>query len=169
MDEPPPGVDIDDFSFRATGEYTADETGSHTLTLMQIGGNARVMVDGAVVLDGIADPPGPGAEYLGLGSAEVEAPIDLVAGDPMHVVVEFAEHAGFFMRGMKLGLRRPSPPDLLERAVATAGAADAVVVVVGTNDDYETEGHDRDSMDLPGGRTSSSVASWPRTRTRSWS
>jgi beta-glucosidase len=34
--------------------------------------------------------------------------------------------------------------------VAAAAAADAAVVIVGTNDDWESEGHDRESMDLPG-------------------
>ena len=148
----PTGVDADDFSFRATGRYLADETGPHTLSLVQIGGRARVLVDGVVVLDGIADPPGPGGEYFGMASAEVEATVELVAGEPVDVVVEFAQEAAFFLRGMKLGLRRPSPPDLLDRAVAIARDADAVVVVVGTNDDWETEGRDRASMHLPGGQ-----------------
>ncbi len=119
VDTPPPGVDVEDFSFRAACRYVPDETGPHTLSSIQIGGRARVLVDGAVVLDGIADPPGPGGLYFGMGSAEVEAVVDLVAGDAVDVVVEFVEHAGFFMRGLQLGLRRPSPPDLLERAVAT--------------------------------------------------
>jgi beta-glucosidase len=150
VDAPPPGVEIDDFSFRAMGRYTPDESGPHTLSSIQIGGRARVLVDGAVVLDGIADPPGPGTRYFGMGSAEVEVVLDLVAGDPVDVVVEFVERDGFFLRGMKLGLRRPSPPELLDAAVATARSADAVVVVVGTNDDWETEGQDRETMDLPG-------------------
>ena len=123
---------------------------SHTLSLIQIGGRARVLLDGVVVLDGIADPPGPGAEYFGMGSAEVEATVELVAGQSVDLVVEFVERDGFFMRGMKLGVRPPSPPDLLERAVATARDADAVVVVVGTNADWETEGRDRETMHLPG-------------------
>jgi beta-glucosidase len=85
-----------------------------------------------------------------MGSAEVEATVELVAGDAVDLVVEFVERDGFFMRGMKLGMRQPSPPDLLERAVATARDADAVVVVVGTNADWETEGRDRETMHLPG-------------------
>jgi beta-glucosidase len=38
----------------------------------------------------------------------------------------------------------------MDRAVAAAATADAVVLVVGTSLDWETEGRDRDSMDLPG-------------------
>ena len=36
------------------------------------------------------------------------------------------------------------------RAVAAAAAADAAVLLVGANDDWESEGHDREAMDLPG-------------------
>jgi beta-glucosidase len=150
IDSPPEGVDIEDFSFRATGTYTPDETGTHVLTLVQIGGKARALVDGVVALDGIADPPGPGDLFFGMGSAEIEAAVDLVAGAAVEIVVEYAEQGGMFIRGVKLGLRRPSPPDLLARAVAAAGGADAVVVVAGTNDDWESEGQDRATMDLPG-------------------
>jgi beta-glucosidase len=150
VDTPPPGVAIDDFSYRAVGRYLPDESGPHAFSLVQIGGRARVLLDGRVVLDGIARPPGPGTEFFGMGSAELETTVDLVAGESVELVVEFAEQDGFFMRGVKLGHRRPQPDDLLDRAVAMARVADAVVVVVGTNDDWESEGHDRETMDLPG-------------------
>ena len=52
-------------------------------------------------------------------------------------------------RRSRSAARRPSPPDLLERAVALAARADAVVCVVGTDGDWETEGNDRESMALP--------------------
>ena len=38
----------------------------------------------------------------------------------------------------------------MDRAVAAAAAADVAVVVVGTNDEWETEGFDRTTMGLPG-------------------
>ena len=38
----------------------------------------------------------------------------------------------------------------MDRAVAAAASADATIVVVGTNDDWESEGHDREFMELPG-------------------
>ena len=52
---------------------------------------------------------------------------------------------------MKVGCRAPgSDDDLLAQAVEAAGAADLALVVVGTNDDWESEGHDRVSLALPG-------------------
>ena len=38
----------------------------------------------------------------------------------------------------------------MDRAVAAAAAADTAIVMVGTNDEWETEGFDREAMDLPG-------------------
>ncbi len=54
------------------------------------------------------------------------------------------------MRGVRVGLAAARSPDLVDRAVAAAAEADAAVVVVGTNDDWETEGDDRAELGLPG-------------------
>ncbi|MBV8577602.1 MAG: glycoside hydrolase family 3 C-terminal domain-containing protein, partial [Acetobacteraceae bacterium] len=50
---------------------------------------------------------------------------------------------------LHFGCRPPSPPDLLERAVAAAKAADAVALVVGENQDSALESADRTSTRLP--------------------
>jgi beta-glucosidase len=153
VDPLPTGVESGAFSYRATATYVADETGTHTLSLVQMGGRGRVLVDGEVVLDGVAAPPGPGSEFFGFASAEALAPVELTAGQAVEVVVEFSVAPdAFFLRGIKLGHRRPNPPDLLDRAIALATEADAVIVMVGTNDDWESEGEDRTTMDLPGGQ-----------------
>jgi beta-glucosidase len=54
------------------------------------------------------------------------------------------------LEGVQLGCRALPPADLMDRAVDAAADADAALVVVGTNSDWESEGHDRASMDLPG-------------------
>ena len=151
VDPLPAGIDATDFSYRATATYVPDESGPHIFSLVQLGGQGRVFVDGALLIDAVTDPPGPGADFFGFGSAEVEATVELTADTPVEIVVEFAVRPdAFFLRGIKLGHRRPSPPDLLDRAIAVAAEADAVIVMVGTNDDWESEGHDRETMDLPG-------------------
>jgi beta-glucosidase len=151
VDPLPPGVTPNDFSYRATARYVPDESGTHTFALVQMAGQGRVLLDGEVVLDGIANPPGPGTEFFGFASAEALAEVELTAGKAVEVVVEFAVAPdAFFLQGIKLGHRRPNPPDLLDRAVDLAARADAVIVMVGTNDDWESEGEDRTSMDLPG-------------------
>lgn len=145
------GAHVAAMSLRVTGVLTAAETGPHELTFLQVMGQARVEIGGAVVFDGIADPPGPGTEYFGMASEARSVTLDLVAGQPLELRAEFHSPAGMaILRGVKIGCRLPEPPDLMDRAVAAAAAADVAIVVVGTNDDWESEGHDRDSMDLPG-------------------
>jgi beta-glucosidase len=136
-------------SFRATATIAPSEGGPHLLTLVQTG-PARVLLDGKVLLDGVTDPPARGRELFGMGSEELQATVDLVAGGEHTLVVEYVEPPSGFLSGVQVGSKALAPPDLLGRAVAAAARADAVIVVVGTNDDWESEGHDRESMDLPG-------------------
>ena len=144
-------ADPSTFGFRATATFTPEETGEHTLTLVQAG-RARVLVDGKVVIDGMADPAPPGEAFFGLGSAEVTAPLALEASRPVEVTVEYSSDGGIAMYGAQVGLRPPPADDLIDRAVNAASWADAAVVVIGTDEDWETEGRDRASMDLPGGQ-----------------
>ena len=65
----------------------------------------------------------------------------LTAGEAHTLEVEFVPPRG--LGGLEIGCRPPSPPDLMDRAVALARRADAVVCVVGTDNDWETEGNDR--------------------------
>ena len=151
VDPLPDGLEPGGFSYRARATYVPDESGVHTFSLVQLAGQGRILVDGHVVLDGVNDPPGPGSEFFGFGSAEALAEVELEAGKAIEVVVEFAVNPdSFFLRGIKVGHRRPNPPDLLDRAIAVAAEADAVIVMVGTNDDWESEGEDRATMNLPG-------------------
>ena len=136
---------------RAQARFHPDEDGRHTFTLVQAGGHARVTLDGAVVFNGIADPPPSGTEFFGMGSQERRESVALAAGRDVDLVVEFiGQKQMAFLRGIRIGCSLPEPDDLLDRAVAAAAAADAAIVIVGTNDDWESEGEDRTTMDLPG-------------------
>jgi beta-glucosidase len=146
---PGEGLEPGGFSFRATGRLTPKESGRHIFTLIQAG-RSRLLVDGRVVIDGFADPPPPGEAFFSLGSCEAEAGFELVAGESVEIEIQYAAEGAVILQGAKVGLRPPLERDLLGDAVAAAKAADAVVLVVGTNADWESEGHDRGSMDLPG-------------------
>lgn len=149
---PDPAVPEDAFSLRASARFTPPVSGRHTFTLVEAG-RARLLVGGTVVIDGLSGPlPPRGEELFGMGSIELSATVDLVAGEPVDLVVEYASRDAIAIYGVKLGWSPPVVPDELERAVAAAAESDGVVLVVGTNDDWETEGRDRDSMDLPGGQ-----------------
>jgi beta-glucosidase len=146
---PSAGLDEDAFSFRATATLRIHETGAHVFTLVQAG-RARLLLDGEVLIDGLTEPLPPGTEFFGLGSSEVTACVELAAGTDVQVVVEYTTDGSRFLHGVKVGHRPPDDGLGIDRAVAAARAADVAVVVVGTTDEWESEGHDRQSMDLPG-------------------
>jgi beta-glucosidase len=52
--------------------------------------------------------------------------------------------------GARIGAAPPDTGDEFERAVAAAASADVAVVVVGSNGQWESEGHDRPDLSLPG-------------------
>jgi beta-glucosidase len=150
--DPAPGVeglDGDSFSFRASAQFTTGVAGTYRFTLAQLG-RARLFVDGELRLDGVTNPPPPGESFFGMGSAEMGIDVEVAAGKPVELVVDWSSEGSAVLRGVQIGCRLVPPADLLERAVAAAGAADAAIVIVGTNDDWESEGQDRESMDLPG-------------------
>jgi beta-glucosidase len=136
----------DDFSLRVNGTVVVPETGEWTLTLVQAG-RARLYLDGALLVDNW-NPSGRSDAFFGFGSAEVATAIELTAGETHALEVEFVPAAPA-LGGLAIGCLPPSPPDLFARAVALATRADAVLLVVGTDGDWETEGNDRESMALP--------------------
>jgi beta-glucosidase len=146
---PEPGLDEDAFSFRATGQLSVQDTGPHLFTLAQAG-RARLLIDGVVAIDGVEHPPAMGTEFFGLGSQEVQASIHLVAGTEVDVVVEYSATLSQYLHGVKIGHRPPPADDPIAAAVTAAAAADVAVVVVGTSEEWESEGHDRADMSLPG-------------------
>ncbi len=149
IEAPTPGVDQTNFSFRARATMRAVTSGVHAFEIIQMG-RSRLLIDGVVVLDGVTNPPGPGTTYFGMGSATISADIKLVAGDAHEIVIEYFTAEGTVFPGVDVGYRPPLPIDSIGSAVDAASSADAVLLVVGTNDDWETEGEDRASMDLPG-------------------
>lgn len=146
---PAPNVSADAYSVRTTCTVVPTVSGAHEIRLIQ-SGRARVLVDGEVVLDATEGEYERGSAFFGFGSVEIPASIDLEAGTPIEVVVEYSNRDAVLLTGFKVGLVALVEEDLLGRAEALAAESDIAVVVVGTNDDWETEGRDRDLWELPG-------------------
>lgn len=146
---PSPDFKPGSFSFVARGSYRPTESGLHTFTLMQAG-RARIFLDGQCILDGVSDPPPNGKDYFSMVSQEMEASVQLEEGQTVELEIEYSAETAVVLHGVKLGLRPPLDVDLMAQAEAAAREADAVVLIVGTNADWETEGHDRETIDLPG-------------------
>jgi beta-glucosidase len=114
-----------------------------------------VLIDG----DELPEPElsaAPGADPADASSRRLVA--ELSAGQAAELVVEFTPAPGSVHARLRVGLvppgsAGPAGPDdagLLDRAVAAAAAADAVLVVAGSPAGWETEGRDRPGMALPG-------------------
>jgi beta-glucosidase len=146
----PPGAKADTYSFRATATVRVADSGPHVLSLVQVG-RARLLVDGRTVIDGTGEPTLPrGSAFYGAGSQEQRVEVELSHDRSYRVVVEYASAPSQPLQGIIVGLRPRHPADLVDRAVIAARAADAVVVIVGTSDEWESEGFDRASLHLPG-------------------
>tara|TARA_B100000029_G_scaffold16661_1_gene17057 strand:- start:352 stop:2901 length:2550 start_codon:yes stop_codon:yes gene_type:complete len=140
---------ISDFSFRAKSNLTSDQDGIHMLTLIQAG-KARVIVDGETLIDGIGEPLPSGEAFFGLGSEEASIPLNLNSGETVELIIEYSSEGSVALCGAQVGLRPPENEDTFERAIKIAEEADVVIMVIGTDEEWETEGRDRETMDLPG-------------------
>ena len=147
-----------EWSLRARGRVVPSESGRFQLALAQVG-RARVLVDGVVVLDGFENPPPPGGrDFFGFASQELVGEVELVAGQPVEFVLEYAR--------VELGrwppcgsVSVPSTPTCCSTVLRRRRRdADVAVVFVGTTHEWETEGRDRTTLSLPGspGRARSS-------------
>ncbi|MFQ5698450.1 MAG: glycoside hydrolase family 3 C-terminal domain-containing protein [Myxococcota bacterium] len=143
-----PGVDAEAFSVRVCAELVAPKTGCYTFALTSAG-LSRLRVAGRELVDNWTRQV-RGESYYGLGSREVSGTVELEAEQRVPLQLEYSSVGAPHLRGVRLGCLLPLPGDLLERAVAAAARADAAVVVVGLNSDWETEGRDREDLELPG-------------------
>ena len=127
LDDPDPAEAISGWTVRASARFAPQATGPHRFRL-KTADEATLFVDG--------EPVG-----------EV---VELEAGRAVELVVEARSNNPQARLSVELRMAAPEPPDAFERAVAAAAAADAAVVVIGLDGDWETEGRDRDHLDLPG-------------------
>ncbi|KUO19921.1 beta-glucosidase family protein [Streptomyces dysideae] len=136
-------------------ELTLTEPGTHRLEIGCVGRYA-VTVDGEEVLSGDDDR---GVELI-LDSSHSNPPlrgIDLEVGpQPRRItlvvdltVVEPGGYDRFVTAQLRHAPPGPTAYEEIAEAAAAAQAADVAVVVVGTNEEVESEGWDRTALDLP--------------------
>lgn len=150
----PDEIDATAFGARVTGSFVPEIDGPHEIGLVSTGPvtmTARTADGGSTTV--VDDPEmllPRTREFFGYGSEESTAVVDCRAGEPVEFEVKWRTAAENGFAALRVGVRPPDPSDLIEQAVAAAADADVAIVVVGTNDEWETEGFDREFMGLPG-------------------
>lgn len=136
-------------------DYTAAESGE--ILLGFAGANAgRLSVDGEVLVDDAPTIAGTDLGAAFLNPPSLTAPVAVAAGVPRRVRVELRVNetesalTGALSATIGIAPDDGDPDALIAAAVDAARAADVAVVVVGTNATVESEGYDRENLDLPG-------------------
>jgi beta-glucosidase len=136
------------FSARLEGTLLPPASGLFTLGISAMG-LCRLYLGGELLLDNWTETR-PGEGMMGMGTAPVTAEVRLTEGEPVQIVAEYSRQNAPIVAGLRIGLLPPQPADPIAEAVVIARVADAAIVVVGTDSDWETEGQDRADMHLPG-------------------
>lgn len=141
----PEGVTVP-FRITLTGSYLPATTGDHDFGLVTTGRPATRV--GGIELTRAGEELPRGDAFFGNGSAEQLVTVTANEGVPIPVEFDLEVRGPF--AAIRLGARPPADEEAFDRAVAAATEADLAIVVVGTNDEWETEGYDRDTIALPG-------------------
>jgi beta-glucosidase len=130
------------------GFYEALESGAYEFGLLSTG-QARMYVDDKLVIDNWQGTE-PGEAFFMQATSEKTAKVSLRAGSTVSIKIEFKVDASKTFKALRYGVLAPQSEDSIADAVDLARDSDAVVLMVGTNDDWETEGNDRETLSLPG-------------------
>ena len=145
---PGPNVDKDDFSIRWTGMFIAPQSGKYRFGLLT-DGLGRIYIDNKLVVNKWTAETSPG-EFISPGERVGECSMD--AGKYHSIKIEYCRNPSrqWPIRRIRLGCEVPVPGDPMVRAAGIAAQSDITLVFAGLSEEYESEGFDRDDMELPG-------------------
>ena len=136
----------------------AQDSGEHVIGASALG-RVRLTLDGAERFhERLALPPGADPVEGIMRPPQHGVRVSLDKGQEVELVVRLEPETGGDLafgalgRALQLNVDRPYRGDEeeLDRAAALAADADVAIVVVGTTEEVESEGFDRDSLALPG-------------------
>ena len=135
---PAEAIDADGFSVRWTGKLVPETTGLYEIGTTTDDGS-RLWVNGVSLVD----------DWTDHAATTNSGTISLTAGVEYDITFEYYENAGDAVA--KLVWAEPNGVNtLMDEAVQLAAASDVAVVCVGTDSSIESEGFDRDTLNLPG-------------------
>ena len=136
------------FGARFMLDFVPDVSGEWAFSVESVG-DVVWSIDGVELLNNTGDPNG--GSYFGMGKHEKVASATLEAGRTYRMMLEQSYNpTGGSISGINIGAMAPIVGDQVSEAADVAARSDVSVVVVGTNDDWESEGWDRDTIALPG-------------------
>jgi beta-glucosidase len=148
------GPAADYAALRWRGYFWPRKSGTHELSICAPG-IGTVMLDGQTIID--SSTPGEPDPYRLLGGPAPRrtVAVELTGGGPVAIQIDYAL-AGDPLEVLSLGVRQPA--GTIEEAVAVARGADAAILVLGSNSKTESEGYDRENLELPGGQNELAMA-----------
>jgi beta-glucosidase len=153
------------YSLLLTSTLTPETSGSHFFGVSSVG-NARLYVNDELVLDN-TDWQGPSEAFYAFGSPEVRVSMPMEAGRSYKITLESCSKPGSedshdgpdktvdsmhvygAQPSVRLGFMEQDRSSI-SSAIELARASDYVVIVIGLDEEWESEGYDRQTMDLPG-------------------
>jgi len=145
------------WSCRAKTILTPRTSGLHTMSFSSVGAG-RLFIDGKLKVD-VWNWTEKGEAMFG-DSQQILFDIQLEVGKPIELLAEMTNEVRPLRRqklegktheygGVRIGYKEEDKKDYLKEAVDAAKASDIAVVIVGLDGEWESEGYDRKSMDLP--------------------
>jgi beta-glucosidase len=142
------------------GYFTPEEDGTYDFGVTVVG-TGKLLVDNEVVVDNTKNQR-LGSAFFGNGTIEERGSKELKAGQTYKITLQFgtAPTSDIDTRGVVIfgpggfrfgAARRTTQEELISKAVALASKSDQVVLFAGLTSEWETEGYDRDDMNLPPG------------------
>ncbi len=132
-------------SVRFSGEIQPEHSGEYDFEIFSIG-PSRLSINGKNLIDNWTSQE-PGDAFFGMGSAPKRNKIKFQKGKTYSLEAEYKWEGRF--PAVQIGMQAPDQFDLMDEATSLASESDAVILIVGTNSDWETEGNDRASLALP--------------------
>jgi len=131
--------------------FSAPTSGSHQFAIAGAGAFELRVGDRAEIAVVLALAGGDPIEAM-MRPPEHRITVDLATGDTLELTLRHTLAAGVPFATFGLGYQPPHPPEHVEMdaAVEAARRADVAIVLVGTTDEIESEGFDRDTLALAG-------------------
>jgi beta-glucosidase len=126
--------------------YVPDISGEHTFEIFAIG-KSKLLINNEDIIDNWTNPL-PGDAFFAHGSSSKRGTSILKKGDSYNIEIQYKFEGNF--PAIYVGCQPPDKTNLLDEALNIAKEVDEVILLVGTNSDWETEGNDRVDFNLPG-------------------